>query len=91
MRQTVADAPTSGARAIDGVGRTHFSRWGDGGEHFHIWFMARPLGAMQMRGAMLAVWNNLLPALPDEELAANARTVATALAQVSGEPVGLGA
>ncbi len=54
-------------------------------------FMARPLGAMQMRGAMLAVWNNLLPALPDEELAANARTVATALAQVSGEPVGLGA
>lgn len=66
---------------IEGVGRVHFSRWGDGSEHFHLWFLARPLGMMQMRGAMLAVWDDLLPQLPDEEFQANARTVAAALAE----------
>lgn len=76
---------------IEGVGRTHFSRWGDGSEHFHMWFLARPLGMMQMRGAMLAVWDDLLPRLPDEELAANIRTVATVLARDGGEAVGAGA
>jgi hypothetical protein len=80
MIQRVAAA----IRRIDGVGRTHFSRWGDGGEHFHIWFLARPLGMMQMRGAMLAAWNNLLPNLPDDELEANIRTVVAALEEGSG-------
>ncbi|HEU5471918.1 MAG TPA: hypothetical protein VFV67_14800 [Actinophytocola sp.] len=72
---------------IDGVGRTHFSRWGDGAEHFHMWFLARPLGMMQLRGAMLAVWNDLLPRVPDAEFAANARTVAAALAEGGGRAV----
>ena len=70
---------------IDGVGRCHFARWGDGSEHFHMWFLARPLGMMQMRGAMLAVWDDLLPRVPDEEAAANRRTVALALAAGGGE------
>jgi hypothetical protein len=64
---------------IEGVGRVHFSRWGDGSEHFHLWFLARPLGMMQMRGAMLAVWDDLLPRIPDEEFAANIHTLARAL------------
>lgn len=76
-------------RRIPGVGRTHFSRWGDGGEHFHVWFLARPLGQMQLRGAMLTVWDDLLPKLPDEEFRANARTVAAALAEVSGSAQGI--
>ena len=75
---------------IPGVGRTHFSRWGDGSEHFHMWFLARPLGMMQMRGAMLAIWDDLLPPLPDDELAANLRTVAAALAEGGGDAVGAG-
>jgi hypothetical protein len=75
---------------IDGVGRTHFSRWGDGSEHFHMWFLARPLGMMQMRGAMLAVWDDLLPRLPEDEFRANMRTVAAALAKGGGEAVGDG-
>jgi diadenosine tetraphosphate (Ap4A) HIT family hydrolase len=86
MIQRVAGA----IRRIDGVGRTHFSRWGDGSEHFHIWFLARPLGMMQLRGAMLAVWDDLLPRVPDEEFRTNARTVAAALAETGGEPVGAG-
>lgn len=65
---------------IEGVGRVHLHRYGDGNEHFHLWFMARPLGMMQLRGPMLAVWDDLLPQLPDDELHANIRTVAQALA-----------
>lgn len=86
MIQRVAAA----IRRVPGVGRTHFSRWGDGGEHFHVWFLARPLGMMQMRGAMLTVWDDLLPKIPDDEFRANARTVAAALAEHSGTPVGAG-
>lgn len=70
---------------IEGVGRTHFSRWGDGSEHFHLWFMARPLGMMQLRGAMIAAWDDLLPPLSDEMRAAHMTTVAHALAAGGGE------
>jgi hypothetical protein len=76
-------------RSIDGVARTHFNRWGDGSEHFHLWFLARPLGLMQLRGAMIAAWDDMLPKLPQEEFEANARTVAAALAESGGEPVGI--
>jgi hypothetical protein len=72
------------------VGRTHFNRWGDGSEHFHVWFLARPLGMMQLRGAMVALWDDLLPKVPDEEFRANARTVAAALTEISGSPAGAG-
>jgi hypothetical protein len=72
---------------IPGVARTHFSRWGDGSSHFHLWFLARPLGMMQMRGAMLAVWDDLLPPIPKEELRANVRIVAESLAAYGGELV----
>lgn len=71
--------------SIDGVARTHFSRWGDGGAHFHLHFLARPLGMMQGRGPMLAFWDDVLPPLDDEMLAANARTVAAAMAESGGE------
>jgi hypothetical protein len=76
---------------IDGVGRTHFNRWGDGSEHFHVWFLARPLGMMQLRGAMIALWDDLLPNIPESESHANARTVATALTEISGTPLGIAA
>jgi hypothetical protein len=76
---------------IDGVARCHFNRFGDGGAHFHTWFLARPLGMMQLRGAMIAAWDDLLPRVPDGELAANIRTVAAALAEDGGEAVGAGA
>jgi hypothetical protein len=52
---------------------------GDGSEHFHLWFLARPLGMMQLRGPMLAVWDELLPKVPDEEFQQNVRTMVAAL------------
>jgi len=69
---------------IPGVGRAHFSRWGDGSEHFHLHFLARPLGMMQLRGAMLAAWDDLLPDVPDHEVRANITVVATAMAEGGG-------
>jgi diadenosine tetraphosphate (Ap4A) HIT family hydrolase len=75
------------ARAIgglDAVGRVHFNRWGDGSYHFHVWFLARPKGMWQMRGAMLAVWDDLLPKVPADEWAASRREVAAAMAEGGG-------
>jgi diadenosine tetraphosphate (Ap4A) HIT family hydrolase len=66
---------------IGSVGRVHVNRWGDGGSHFHVWFLARPRGMWQMRGAMLAVWDDVLPKVPADEWEANRRTVAAALAE----------
>ena len=57
---------SAAVKSIPGVARTHFARWGDGSEHFHMWALARPLGMMQGRGAMLAFWDDVLPAMSDE-------------------------
>jgi diadenosine tetraphosphate (Ap4A) HIT family hydrolase len=70
--------------ALPDVGRVHVNRWGDGSEHFHVWFLARPLGMWQMRGAMLAVWDDLLPKVPADEWRANAGRIAAALATEDG-------
>ncbi len=75
------------ARAIgrlDTVGRVHVNRWGDGSQHFHLWFLARPRGMWQMRGAMLAVWDDLLPRVPDEEWRDARGRVAAAMAEEGG-------
>jgi len=72
-------------RRIEGVGRTHLSRYGDGSEHFHLWFFARPLGQMQLRGPSLQFWESLLPPVPTEEFRTNTQTLATALTEHSGK------
>jgi hypothetical protein len=38
----------------------------------------------QMRGAMLAVWDDLLPPVPSDEWRASLRQIATALAEEGG-------
>ena len=40
---------------------------------------------------MIAAWNGMLPPIPDEEFAANMRTVAAAMAADGGQTVGPGA
>lgn len=72
-------------QGLDGVARTHFSRWGDGSAHFHMHFLARPLGMMQGRGAMLALWDDVLPPIDPALVADNARQVAAALAEGGGK------
>ena len=57
------------------VGRVHLYRWGDGGAHFHVWFLPRPLGMVEAAGAMLPLWEDVLPNVSDEELLAAAKQV----------------
>jgi hypothetical protein len=70
--------------ALPNVARAHVSRWGDGGAHLHVFFFARPAGFPQLRGTCLAIWDDLLPAVPPENRAADAAAVAAALAASCG-------
>jgi hypothetical protein len=71
-------------KSIPGVARTHFARWGDGSQHFHMWALARPAGMMQGRGAMLAFWDDVLPEMPPEMQGEHLSIVAEALAAGGG-------
>lgn len=70
--------------ALGGIGRVHLNKWGDGGAHLHLMFLARPEGLLQLRGSNLALWEEMLPRVPDDVLAADARAVAHALAEHGG-------
>ncbi len=56
--------------------RVHLMRWGDGGAHFHVWFMPRPLGMLEASGPMLPLWEDVLPNLTDEAIRTAAEEVA---------------
>lgn len=52
-------------RKVEGVGRVHVCRWGDGSEHLHWWFIARPTRFPQLIGSFAAIWDDILPPLPE--------------------------
>jgi diadenosine tetraphosphate (Ap4A) HIT family hydrolase len=64
---------------LDDVARVHLYRWGDGGSHFHVWFLPRPLGMLEATGMMLPLWEDVMPNLSDDELAEAAREIAAAI------------
>ena len=70
--------------ALDGIGRVHVGRWGDGSAHFHVWFMARPARLPQVRTSFAAIWDDILPPVPEEIWRADVARVARALAAGSG-------
>ena len=80
MLQRVARTVAS----LEDVGRVHVNRWGDGSEHFHVWFLARPRGMWQLRGALLAVWDDLLPKVPADEWERHRQAIVAALAEGGG-------
>jgi diadenosine tetraphosphate (Ap4A) HIT family hydrolase len=65
--------------SLGDVARVHLYRWGDGGAHFHVWFLPRPLGMVEASGMALPVWENVLPNVPDGELRAAAERIAAAI------------
>jgi hypothetical protein len=65
--------------AIGDIGNVHVCRWGDGSEHLHIWFMARPARLPQLIGSFAAIWDDVLPPLPDDVWRANLEIVAREL------------
>ena len=78
------------ARAIESlphVARAHVMRIGDGAEHLHIWFFARPAEQLQMRGSALVLWDDILPPIPEQIRQADGRSIASALAASYGGAV----
>ncbi len=74
-------------RAVDAVGeigRVHVGRWGDGSAHLHFWFIARPARMPQLRTSFAAIWDDILPPLPDDLWRGNLAAVARALAAGGG-------
>ena len=65
--------------ATGDVGRVHLARWGEGGAHFHLWFLARPLGRLDMANHALPVWEDALPAHDQAEIDAVGEKIAAAM------------
>jgi diadenosine tetraphosphate (Ap4A) HIT family hydrolase len=53
-------------RSVGGLGRVHVCKWGDGSEHLHWWFMARPARIPQLIGSFAAIWDDILPPTPED-------------------------
>lgn len=66
-------------RSIGEIGRVHVCRWGDGSEHLHWWFLARPARIPQLNGSFAAIWDDVLPPLPEEIWRENLAAVKAAL------------
>jgi diadenosine tetraphosphate (Ap4A) HIT family hydrolase len=71
-------------QALLHIGRVHVNKWGDGSAHVHVFFQARPEGFGQLRGSNLSLWEDLLPKVPADVLAADLRAVAERLAEGGG-------
>ena len=70
---------------LDGVGRCHVNRWGDGGKHFHLWFFARTQGLARILGSYAVEWDDILPPVPEDLWRADLHTIATKLANWGGD------
>jgi diadenosine tetraphosphate (Ap4A) HIT family hydrolase len=65
--------------SVGEIGRVHVCRWGDGSEHLHFWFMARPARLPQTVGSFAAIWDDILPPLPEPLWRENLAAVAAAM------------
>jgi diadenosine tetraphosphate (Ap4A) HIT family hydrolase len=65
--------------ALGEVGRVHVYRWGEGGSHFHLWLVPRPVGRMDMAGPFLPVWEDTMPPLGKAEIEAVGEKIAAAM------------
>jgi diadenosine tetraphosphate (Ap4A) HIT family hydrolase len=72
---------------LEGIGRTHVMKVGDGFEHLHLWFFARPAGFEQVRGSSITEWDDVLPPVPEDIWRADLATVARHLATHDGHVV----
>ena len=67
------------ARAAGDIGRVHIGRWGEGSEHLHWWFMGRPARMRQLSDSFAAIWDDILPPVPEEIWRANVHAFVGAL------------
>jgi diadenosine tetraphosphate (Ap4A) HIT family hydrolase len=66
-------------RGIGHIGRVHVCRFGDGSEHLHWWFIARPARIPQLVGSFVAIWDDVLPPVPEAVWRENIDAVVAAL------------
>lgn len=66
------------------IGRVHVSRWGDGGAHLHVWFIARTARLTNVLGSPTIDWDEILPPGPEDVWRADLHTVADKLANWGG-------
>ncbi|WP_395154191.1 hypothetical protein [Ilumatobacter sp.] len=71
-------------RSLTSVGRVHIHRWGDGSEHFHVWFQGRPAKQLELYGWGNVLWSQVLPPLPADEIDANHAVVVDRFHAVAG-------
>ena len=71
-------------RRVGGIERVHVGRWGEGSAHLHVWFLARPARLLQLRSSFAAIWDDILPPVPDDVWRDNLALVAAALAEGGG-------
>ena len=69
---------------LPNVGRVHVNKWGDGGAHLHVWFLARPARMTGILGSYAVEWDEILPPGPEDVWRADLHTVATKLANHDG-------
>jgi hypothetical protein len=69
---------------LDNVGRVHVCRWGDGGSHLHVWFIARPARLPGIIGSMAVEWDEMLPPPPEDVWEQDTRDVVRRLATHRG-------
>jgi diadenosine tetraphosphate (Ap4A) HIT family hydrolase len=67
------------------IGRVHMNRWGDGAQHFHLWFFARTEGLASILGSYAVEWDEILPPGPEDVWRADLHTIATKLANWGGD------
>ncbi|QBX55771.1 hypothetical protein EXE58_10090 [Nocardioides seonyuensis] len=69
---------------LPGIGRVHVNRWGDGSEHMHAWFVARPERMPGIVGSLAVEWDEMLPPGPEDVWLEDCNKVATKLAHHAG-------
>ncbi len=73
---------------LPNIGRVHVNRWGDGGSHLHVWFIARTARLPGILGSFAVEWDEMLPPVPDEIWLADTLEVARKLATHDGHALG---
>ncbi|HEU4976006.1 MAG TPA: hypothetical protein VFT50_13010 [Baekduia sp.] len=65
--------------SVGEIGRVHIGRWGEGAEHLHWWFIARPAGMPQLYSSFAEIWSDILPPTPEEIWRDNVARVVAAM------------
>ena len=67
--------------SVGQIGKGHIGRWGEGAEHLHWWFIARPAGMGQLRSSFAEIWDEVLPPTPQDVWDDNLARVVAAMEQ----------